>query len=230
MKKSRRYPKDVYRVDALLSGAYGDPRLGNKANPLDELIYILLSVRTQGVVFERAYRAYRRRFPQHELARRARVSTIASVIQEAGLADQRARSIKRALNAIYEQLGETSLRQLRVWSDDEVEHFLIGLPSVGIKVARCIMMYSLDRQVFPVDTHAWRICRRLGWVRASNSHGTCSNKDMNRLQGKIPPDLRYSLHVNMVAFGRGICLAKKPKCDICPIRGSCKRVGVKCLK
>jgi endonuclease III len=111
-------------------------------------------------------------------------------------------------------------------SDDECEQFLLGLPGVGTKVARCVMMYSLDRQVFPVDTHCWRICRRLGWVRRTTPDGNCSRRDADRLQSRIPPELRRSLHVNMVSLGKRLCLAGSPRCDECPIGRLCRRTGV----
>ncbi|MEZ5304792.1 MAG: endonuclease III domain-containing protein [Verrucomicrobiales bacterium] len=104
------------------------------------------------------------------------------------------------------RFGKLSLADLRRLPDGEVEAFLTSLKGVGKKVARCVMMYSLDRQVFPVDTHCWRIARRLGWVRPTQKDGHCSERDMDRLQERIPPARRYSLHVNMVSLGRGFCL------------------------
>jgi endonuclease III len=111
-------------------------------------------------------------------------------------------------------------------SDEEAEAFLLSLPGVGKKVARCVLMYSLGRQVFPVDTHCWRIAQRLGWVRPTQKDKHCAPRDMDRLQSKIPPELRHSLHVNMISLGREICAPTSPRCDECPISAWCPKIGV----
>jgi len=103
---------------------------------------------------------------------------------------------------------------------------LLSLPGVGRKTARCILMYSLGREVFPVDTHCWRVAIRLGWIAPSCSNGRCYPKDMDALQEKIPPELRYTLHVNMVSLGREICTMRQPKCPDCPLTHLCPKIGV----
>ena len=47
-------------------------------------------------------------------------------------------------------------------SDEDAEAYLVSLPGVGIKTAKCVLMYSLRRAVLPVDTHVARVSRRLG--------------------------------------------------------------------
>ena len=65
----------------------------------------------------------------------------------------------------------------------------------------------------------------IGWVRNTTPDGHCSDKDMDRLQSKLPPHHRYSLHVNFVSLGREFCTALRPKCVDCPINQHCKKVG-----
>ena len=127
---------------------------------------------------------------------------------------------------IVAKFGEPTLKPLRKMSDKDAEAFLLSLPGVGKKVARCVLMYSLGRQVFPVDTHCWRIARRLGWVRPTQKDKHCAPRDMDRLQSKIPPELRYSLHVNMISLGREFCSQAAPRCDECPISAWCPKIGV----
>jgi endonuclease-3 len=85
-------------------------------------------------------------------------------------------------------------------ADPDCERFLCALPGIGKKAARCIMMYSLDRAVFPVDSHCWRISQRLGWANSNTRSGFCTSNNMDRLQEVIPKKLRQSRHVNMVLF------------------------------
>ncbi len=219
--------KDIYAVSESLECRYASPRHNNKQNPLDELIFIILSVRTSEKLYLKAYRSYKAAFPRHLDALESDVRKIERVIRRAGLSNQRAKAIKHVLVKISKDFGKLSLSSLKTKDEEAIETYLCTLPSVGRKVARCVMMYSLGKAVFPVDAHIWRIARRLGWVRSTNKQRSCLKKDMDRLQAKVPPELRYSLHVNMVAFGRDICLAKKPKCSICPIVLFCKKIGVK---
>jgi hypothetical protein len=85
----------------------------------------------------------------------------------------------------------------------------------------CVMMYSLGRNVFPVDSNCWRICRRLGWVRATRPDRSCSPRDMDRVQAAIPANFRFSLHVNLVSHGRSCCLPSTPHCESCCIQHFC---------
>ncbi|MGL4550619.1 MAG: endonuclease III domain-containing protein [Gemmataceae bacterium] len=213
---------DIESVAALLSERYRDHGHHNKRNPLSELLYILCSVRTEENKYRAAYAALRRRFPTFDALADAPAEAIAEPLQPAGLAAQKARAMKHILGELAGRFGRPTLAPLRRWDDEACESLLTSFPYVGKKVARCVMMCALDRQVFPVDVHCWRIARRLGWVRRTRPDGTCSPKDMDRLQGKIPPALRYSLHVNLLSLGRDLCTAARPRCGECPVRAYCR--------
>jgi endonuclease III len=103
-------------------------------------------------------------------------------------------------------------------NDDDAERYLMTLPGAGIKTARCVMMFAFGRQVLPVDTHLARIARRMGWAMS----GQGSAKLHADLDAVVPPDLRYQLHVNAICFGRKICLARQPRCQICPVSRYCQ--------
>lgn len=217
----------IIYVKKLLSQRYDDFSHFNKANPLDELFFILCSVKTTELGYLASYKSLKARFPTFAELYHAPAESIASTLAGAGLQHQKAGKIKAILNSIVARYHKPTLAPLRALSGQECEEFLTSLPGVGKKVARCVMMYSLGRQVFPVDTHCWRICRRLGWVRPTAKDGHPTGRDMDRLQAKIPPELRFSLHVNMVSLGREFCTARDPDCGGCPITDLCPKVGVK---
>jgi endonuclease-3 len=83
------------------------------------------------------------------------------------------------------------------------------------------MLYSFGRRVFPVDTHCWRVAWRLGWVQGSSASSSASVKGADALQGRIPEDLRLSLHVNMVSLGRDKCHPRDPECESCVLHRMC---------
>lgn len=223
---SLKYPAAVGEVAATLKYRYHDFDHYNLKEPLDELLFIICSTKTEEASYRNSFRALKESFPTHLMIAEAPAEYIARTIVKGGLSNQKAKVIRNLLAAVVARFGEPSLEPLRAMSDKEAEAFLLSLPGVGKKIARCVLMYSLDRQVFPVDTHCWRIARRLGWVRPTQKDRHCAPRDMDRLQSKIPPEFRYSLHVNMISLGREICVANRPKCEECPIAAWCPRIGV----
>lgn len=205
---------------------YSDFDHYNQKDPLDELLFIVCSTKTSEVSYRNSFRSLKESFPTHALLADASVEKIAKAIERGGLSNVKAKMIREIMDVVVERFDAPTLEPLRYMNDGEVESFLQGLPGVGKKISRCVMMYSLERPVFPVDTHCWRISKRLDWVRPTQKDGHCAPRDMDRLQGKIPEELRYSLHVNMVSLGRETCLARRPKCEECPIASWCKKVGV----
>ena len=219
-------PKNLDSIAKILRRRYSDFDHFNKRNPLDELIFIICSVQTAEVSYKRTFRALRDEFRTFDRLNEAPAEYLARPLESGGLSQQKSKSLRKTFDIITERFGRLTLSPLREFTDQECEDFLTSLPSVGKKVARCVMMYSLDREVFPVDTHCWRIARRLGWIRTTTSDGHCSEKDMDRLQAKIPPRWRFSLHVNFVSLGREFCTAARPNCTDCPIKKHCRRIGV----
>jgi len=215
-----RRPADVGKVAALLSHRYSDFAHYNKKNPLDELLFIMLSITTTWPVYMRTYKALKSRFPRHEDLAIAPIEEIARAIKEGGQYFQKAIALKGVLNALILYFGRPTLAPLNYLSDSDCEEFLTSLPRIGLKVARCVLMYSLGRKVFPVDTHCWRISKRLGWVR---SHDVRPNS-VDELQKLVSPNLRFSIHVNFISLGREFCRAKTPICIHCPLACLCPSV------
>jgi endonuclease-3 len=211
----------ITRVCRTLSCQYPSTRLGNKRNPLDEYLYITLSLRTHAKGFGSAYRDFKHRFPCWKVAYHASEDELASAIVVGGLARQKAANIKRTLALVQETFGSVSLRRLREMTRREVEHFLLQLPGIGLKSARCIMMYSLGFRVLPVDTHVARIAYRLGWTDTKDS------ETLHReLEKMVPPKWRFSFHVCCVQHGRAVCRGQYPRCEVCCLAGICQKKGV----
>ncbi len=200
----------IDKTARILRERYGDLAHHNRTNPLEELLFILCSVQTQESNYRRTFAALRRAFPRFEALAGAGEKAIAKPLKSGGLSPTKSRRIRDICRRIKAAFGKMTLSPLKRMSNDQCEAFLTALPGVGTKVARCVMMYSLGRKVFPVDTHCWRICRRLGWIRATRKDGQCGRKDMDRLQKRVPKELRFSLHVNLISLGRETCTVAKP--------------------
>jgi endonuclease III len=226
MRENERGPRDIGEISRLLTRRYKNFDHHNRKNPLDELLFIICSTKTSELGYRETFRALRRRFPSNEMLAVAKIREIYAVIARGGLAKKKARAIKAIMQKTIAQFGQPTLAPLRQMSDSECERLLTSLPGVGKKVARCVMMYSLGRRVFPIDVHCWRVARRLGWIRASRPNQLPSQADHDRLQSIIPSELRYRLHVNFVSLGRELCTKALPRCASCPLRERCPKVGV----
>jgi endonuclease-3 len=69
-----------------------------------------------------------------------------------------------------------------------------------------------------IDTHIFRVTRRLGWIPEKAS----VEQAHDLLAALVPPRLYYRLHLNLIEHGRAICHALKPECERCPLRQHCE--------
>ncbi len=211
--------KAIKKISTLLDSHYAPTNLGNKKNPLNELLYITISLRTTDPSLQRTYLKFKKVFPKWEDVYTARINNIANVLKSAGLSNQKAHNLKQILKKIKQDWNMLSLCKLKAMDNVKIEEYLLTLPGIGLKSARCIMMYSFAREVFPVDSHCFRIIKRLGWIPA---HSGYSKNIQNHIQDFIPRKLRYKLHVNLIQHGRCICFPYRPRCNVCFLKRYCK--------
>ena len=212
------WPGVLAEVTDRLVDAYGMPRLGNYRDPVKEIFYILLSSKTTDSQYRKTYRALTARFGSLAELAEGSVADILTCIRTGGLANKKAGQIKRTAGALLAGGGENPGSWLRGLAPAEAFRFLTRLPGVGPKSALCVMMYSLDVDVFPVDANVQRIAERLGAIPSRLSH----YQAQRRLPRLVPPGRSRELHVAMVAHGRTLCLPRKPACARCPVRPLCR--------
>jgi len=222
-----RAAKRLAEIDRVLEQCYGSPEadLGNKKKPLDEAIFIILSFQTDLTRTKATWSRLRAIFPTWEVLARAPLAKIATVLREGGLHRQKARTMKRLLAGVRRVSGKLSLGQLRSMSDEHAERLLTSLPGLSWKAARCVLLYSLGRDAFPVDSNTFRILKRTGVLRPGAIYRRRSLHDA--LQAAVPRARRRSLHVNLVVHGQRTCLPLAPECPRCALRITCPRVGVR---
>jgi endonuclease III len=205
----------VHEVCAHLLASVGKPRLGNPRNPVDDLVFLMLSNRTQFDTAKRVFQSLKTT-GSWDAVSRLPVRTLERRIQIAGLAKKRSQQMKQALVQIRGDFGRCTLDQLRTWDESSAHDYLVELPGVSDKVAKCVMMYTLGFKVLPVDIHVFRVASRLGWTsrcRADQCH--------DDLESLVPPSSRYAFHVDCIVLGRTICTPRAPNCHACPIRKFC---------
>jgi endonuclease-3 len=94
---------------------------------------------------------------------------------------------------------------------------LTNYNGVGVKTASCVLLFAMDRNVCPVDTHVHRTVNRIGIVNAKTP-----DKTFLLLNKNFPPKIAHSFHTNLIRLGREICKPKNPSCGICPLNKLCK--------
>lgn len=203
---------------AALVRKFGQPTLGNKKNPFNELLYIILSSRTPPSNYQDSYRSLRRKFRRSDSLAEASPGKVAEAIEHGGLQNKKGCAITAIASELKRRFGRVTLAPLKTMQTDEAEEFLLSLPGVSKKTARCVLMYALDRPVFPVDVHCHRVARRLEWV-PSGAHLTDRRAD--ELQAGVPEELRRDLHVGMLLLSRRYCRPKAPQCFECPLSRFC---------
>ncbi|MGC4193227.1 MAG: endonuclease III [Thermomicrobiales bacterium] len=102
--------------------------------------------------------------------------------------------------------------------DDAV---LQALPGIGPKCAHLALGIACGQPVISVDTHVHRITNRWGYVQTRTPEQT-----MTALELKLPKPYWVSINELLVPFGKHICLGRKPRCSVCPVRDMCERIGV----
>ena len=93
---------------------------------------------------------------------------------------------------------------------------LEALPGVGRKTANVILNTVFGEATIAVDTHIFRVCNRTGLARGKTVRAV-----EDKLLKVVPEEYRLGAHHWLILHGRYVCLARKPRCPICPIRDLC---------
>lgn len=207
----------IHTIHRRLVKEYGEPARPRPIPALDELIFTILSQNTNDTNRDRAYAVLRERFPDWASVAEAPTGEIADAVRIGGLGDTKAGYIQGVLRHIYAERGEYSLDFLEGLSDADALDYLRALPGVGAKTANCVLVFSLGRDVFPVDTHILRVSKRLGLIPEK----TDLAKAHEIWAAMVPDGLGYRLHKNLINHGRKVCTARKPLCGGCVLADTC---------
>jgi len=210
--------KPVGYIIQNLERAYGVP--SNKWTGWDVLVMlvaVILSQATSNANSDRTFDALKKRFPTWDAVLRARESTLADTIRLGGLANQKAAVIRALLRQIKERHGSLDLSFLRAMPSLEAARYLSQFRGIGPKTVACTLLFACDVDIFPLDTHIFRILRRVGLIPPKCSD-QFAHEVMNRI---VPPGKFYSFHVNLIRHGRKLCRPRDPLCERCPIVEYC---------
>lgn len=205
------------QVHQRLLDFYGQPTWRNPLPPVDELVSTILSQNTNDANRDRAFESLRQRFPTWEQVRDADPGSVTAAIRPAGLANQKGPRIQQVLQGISAERGSLDLHFLNDLPLEEARAWLMKFKGVGPKTAAIVLLFSLGRPAFPVDTHIYRVTGRIG-LRPEKMMLEEAHVHLEKL---LPPETYYAAHLNIIRLGREICAARKPACQRCPLRELC---------
>lgn len=184
---------------------------------LDTLIATKLSQNTTDITSYKAFINLKENFKTWDELIDAPILKIKEAIRVCGLANTKARQIKLMLKNMKKNYGTLDLSFLHKMDNDKIYEELLQYNGLGVKTVSCVLVFSMGRDVFPVDTHVHRILNRLGVVETKTAEQT-----FEKASQIIPEGKKYSFHTNLIKFGRNICKASKPLCYLCFLFRYCR--------
>jgi endonuclease-3 len=183
----------------------------------ETLVQTILSQNTNDSNSEAAMEKLRKRYKINpRTLAKASVSDVILCIRQAGLYRSKAPRIIEASRLIEERYGG----RLGIVLDQPYQQAkaeLMTLPGVGPKTADILLAFVAKNPVIPVDTHIARVSKRLGIARPKANYEDVRGS----LEALIPPRERVRVHLSIIAFGREVCRAPRPRCAICPVNRLC---------
>lgn len=133
---------------------------------------------------------------------------IAAAIKPCGLYNTKTRNIRRFNEALLAEHGGVV---------PNTRDGLMRLPGIGRKCADIVMSFTFGHDVIAVDTHVHRVCNRIGLTDAKTAERTAQ-----QLEDRSPAWALADGHFWLIQFGKRICRARSPKCDVCPVSDLCE--------
>ena len=219
MKAKRRFTPRVSPELVLdrLEAAYGFEEWSPRMTALDELLFTVLTQHTSDSNAEIAFTAMRKRYPTWGVVVEADTTELANTIRSGGLANQKAPRLQAILLEILQRRGEFEIEFLGGLPLEEARKWLTSLPGVGPKTAAVTLAFSLGMPAMPVDTHVYRVGKRIGLIGMKTSVDD-AHVIMER---QVPEERVYAYHVQLIAHGRQTCKAIRPLCDQCALQDLC---------
>ena len=210
-------PANAMPVLRLLTEEYGIRDWYARRDPVSELIFTILTQNTSDSNAFRAFDKLTSSFNSWVEIANANETDIAKLIKFGGLSNVKAPRIKNILNQLPREDGVMTLSFLEDLDLEEAKGWLTALDGVGPKTAACVLLFSFGKPAMPVDTHVFRVAKRLHLIDEEVS----VDQAHTLLENSIPPTDVYDFHISMIEHGRRVCHARKPDCYACALKDIC---------
>jgi endonuclease III len=178
-------------------------------NPYELLVAVILSAQCTDKRINMVTPALFNRFPSPEILAKADVEEIFDYIRSVSFPNNKAKHLAGMANMLMNDFeGEVPA------STEDLQK----LPGVGRKTANVIASVVFNQPTMAVDTHVFRVSKRIGLVNMSCK---TPREVEDQLMKHIPKDLVHKSHHWIILHGRYICMARSPKCNKCPLTDIC---------
>lgn len=208
---------EIKKINTLLIKRFGIPQRQKKLpDPLDILIGTILSQNTNDKNSYSAFLNLKKNIKSWDDVLNMKISELEKLIKVAGLGKQKSNAIYSLLKNLKKETNKISLSHLKKSSDSEVLDELTKHKGIGVKTASCVLLFAMDRNICPVDTHVHRTLNRIGIVNTSSP-----DKTFEAIKNSIPEKQAHTFHTNLLRLGREYCTPSNPKCAFCPVEKLC---------
>lgn len=178
-------------------------------SPYELVVAVMLSAQCTDKRVNLTTPAFFERFLSPEELAKATPEEIYPYIRSISYPNNKAKNLSKMARMLVEEFGG-------VVPDTVAE--LERLPGVGRKTANVVASVLFGREVMPVDTHVFRVSRRIGLTIGAKNPLQAEAQ----LEKGFPSHLLPIAHHWLILHGRYVCTARKPKCEECGIRKWCK--------
>ncbi|GIV40112.1 MAG: endonuclease III [Thermonema sp.] len=206
MKREERYQKILEYFQKTQPDAQTELRY---ETPYQLLVAVILSAQCTDERVNQVTPALFERYPTPQDLANAKVEEVYELIKSISYPNNKAKHLVGMAKMLVEQYGGEV--------PDTMEA-LVKLPGVGRKTANVILSVIYDQPAMAVDTHVFRVSKRLGLVEESAKTPLEVEQELVK---HIPKELVARAHHWLILHGRYVCLARKPKCDACGLRAYC---------
>ena len=173
------------------------------------LVSIVLSAQTTDENVNKATKGLFKKYPNAKLLAAAKLRDIESLVFSTGFYKVKSKNIHTLSKVLVSDYNSRIPKTI-----DE----LVKLPGVGRKTASVFLAETFDQPTIAVDTHVLRVSHRLGFS-SKRYDPIQTEKELKQL---FPKNFWRYLSMSFVQFGRDVCNAKKPLCNVCNFNNSCK--------
>src|SRR6056300_1377387 len=173
------------------------------------LVSIVLSAQTTDENVNKATKGLFKKYPNAKLLSAAKLRDIERLVFSTGFYKVKSKNIHTLSKVLVSDYNSRIPKTI-----DE----LVKLPGVGRKTASVFLAETFDQPTIAVDTHVLRVSHRLGFS-SKRYDPIQTEKELKQL---FPKNFWRYLSMSFVQFGRDVCNAKKPLCNVCNFNNSCK--------
>ncbi len=197
----------VERLEREYPGSAGDLCALVHDSPYQLLVATILSAQCTDEMVNKVTPALFARYPTPADLADAEPEEVEGLIRPTGFFRQKTKSLLGMARALEERFEGQVPREL----DD-----LVTLPGVGRKTGNVIRSVAFDLPGLPVDTHVGRLSRLLKLTAETDPV-----KVEHELDAMVAPEARGGLSLRLILHGRQVCIARRPRCDVCLLNDIC---------